>query len=75
VVDSNKLKAVLIENGFTQEAMANKLDIATFTLNEKINNKREFTASEMRGIKRECFLSNDRFMVIFFPEECESCSH
>ena len=43
-------------------------------INEKLNNKREFTASEMRGIKNKCELSTDRFMVIFFPEECESFS-
>lgn len=42
-----KLKALMVEKGFTQEQLAKKLGISEQSLNYKINNKREFKASEI----------------------------
>lgn len=42
-----KLKALMVEKGFTQEQLAKRLGISEQSLNYKINNKREFKASEI----------------------------
>lgn len=42
-----KLKALIMERGFTQEEVAKHLGISVQSLNAKINNKREFKASEI----------------------------
>lgn len=47
MTNSLKLKALMIENGFTQEQLAKKLGISEQSMNYKINNKREFKASEI----------------------------
>lgn len=47
MTDSNKLKAKIIEKGYTQEIVANKLGISMASLNYKINNKRPFNSNEM----------------------------
>lgn len=42
-----KLKALIVERGFTQEEVAKRLNISFQSMNAKINNKREFKASEI----------------------------
>lgn len=61
-------KGLLAENEMTQEDMAKELDIALYTFNEKLNNKRDFNARELQRIKAKFDLSNERFMSIFFPD-------
>ena len=68
MTNTAKLKGLLVENEMTQADMAQELNIAPFTFNEKINNKRDFTASEMQGIKARLNMSNEKFMSIFFPD-------
>lgn len=47
MTDTNLLKAKIIENGLTQKKMAELLKISLQSFNYKINNKREFTVSEI----------------------------
>ena len=47
MTDTLKLKSLFILNGLTQSEVANKLGITFQSLNLKINNKREFTQSEI----------------------------
>jgi|Cm827metagenome_2_1110796.scaffolds.fasta_scaffold06475_8 transcriptional regulator with XRE-family HTH domain len=47
-----KLKALMVEKGFTQEQLAKKLGISEQSLNYKINNKREFKASEIQALTK-----------------------
>lgn len=50
MTDSNLLRAKIIEKGFTQTEIATKLGISAQSLNYKINNKREFKASEIEKL-------------------------
>lgn len=68
MTNTAKLKGLLVENEMTQEDMAKELNIALFTFNEKLNNKRDFTAKELQGIKARLNMSNEKFMSIFFPD-------
>lgn len=50
MVNSNKLKAKMIEKGYNQKTLANAMGIATQTLNYKINGVREFKVSEIEKL-------------------------
>ena len=47
MTDTNKLKAILVENGLTQKQVAEKIGISSTSLNYKISNKRPFNSDEM----------------------------
>lgn len=53
MTDTNKLKGRLLEKGLTQSDVAAKLGISYQSFNYKLNNIREFKASE---IKRLCVI-------------------
>ncbi len=71
MTDSQKLKAAIVENGYTQEKLADALGIARATFNNKINGKTYFTEDELMKMKSALNLSNERFLLIFFEEKCE----
>ena len=66
MTDSKKLKAAIVEQGLTQEKLADALGIARATFNNKLNGKTYFTEDELMKMKSELNLSNDRFLLIFF---------
>lgn len=47
-----KLKALIMEHGFTQEEVAKRLGISAQSMNAKINNKREFKVSEIQALTK-----------------------
>ena len=53
-----KLKAEIIRNGFTQKELANKLGISFQSINMKINNKRQFKASEISKLSKILNIAN-----------------
>jgi len=66
-MNSNKLKAVLKENGDRQADLAAYLHMELSTLNQKINgNGTDFRQTEMLAIKRKYNLSADDMDAIFF---------
>ena len=46
MVDTRKLKGLLIENGYTQADIAEKLGISLNSFSRKINNKTQFNLTE-----------------------------
>lgn len=59
-----KLKSIMVEKGFTQAELAKALNISEQSLNYKINNKREFKASEITMLIK--LLSITNVSEIFF---------
>ncbi len=47
MVDTRKLKAKIIEKGYTQKRVAQFLGISSTALNNKLNNKSTFKSPEM----------------------------
>lgn len=47
MINTNKLKGKMAENGFTQEKLANALGISHHTMNRKILGTSEFTVGEV----------------------------
>lgn len=66
-----KLKAVILEKGFTQEQIAEMLGMTIATFNYKVNNKREFKASEIKRLSEHLSLTAEEVNTIFFAEEVE----
>lgn len=58
MTNSQKLKAEVIRNGLTQKELANKLGISFQSLNMKINNKRQFKASEISELSKILNIAN-----------------
>ncbi|HAG04069.1 MAG TPA: hypothetical protein DCG28_01400 [Lachnospiraceae bacterium] len=74
MTDSRKLKAVIIEKGFTQDQIAELIGMSSATFSYKLNNKVEFKASEILIISKVLELTTQQTMDIFFAENVENKS-
>ena len=69
MVNVNKLKAKLIENGFNVETMAKKIGMDKATLYRRLSNNGEsFTIGEADDISRELGLTGEEVNAIFFAQ-------
>ena len=66
MINKNKLKAKMYENGKTNFLMAKELGISPVTFSYKLNNKSEFTATEIKLISEFLCLSSTNRDDIFF---------
>lgn len=66
MINSNKLKGLIKENGLTQEDVAKKLGIAQVTLSLKINNKRGLSLDEANQLATILKIPACDFGTIFF---------
>ena len=67
-----KLRALLVENNLTNEDIAKKLGISKQSFSMKINNKREFKASEINKLSVLLNLFNSCDVItIFFANRVE----
>ena len=74
MVNTQEFKFALILNEMTAEQLAEEIGISAQSLSYKMNNKREFTSSEIMGIANALNLTTDQRDRIFFNEkvECDS---
>lgn len=66
-----KLKALMLKQGFTQEDVAMRLGISAQSLNAKINNKREFKASEIQALMKILGIPLQETYEIFFAHDVD----
>lgn len=72
MTDTLKLKALIVEHGYTQKDVAKMLGLSAQSLNKKINNKTEFKASE---ISRLCAVFGiENGTTIFFANRVDFSS-
>ena len=64
-----KLKARIIEEGYSIRTLAKPLGIKDATLYKKVSGKVQFTMRELQILKKILHLSNDEFVDIFFSIE------
>jgi transcriptional regulator with XRE-family HTH domain len=62
-----KVKGAMVENGVTQEEMAEHLNISQSTFNQKINGISDFKLTEIKAIADKLGIQADRFQEYFFP--------
>lgn len=65
-MNTNRLKAKIVENGDTQTNLATALGISLSNLNDKINGKADFRQNEIAAIKSRYQLTADDVDAIFF---------
>lgn len=66
---TNKLKRVLKDNGISQNELAALLGLTYQTISIKMNGHKDFTQSEIRGIKAILRLTPEQLDDIFFSLE------
>lgn len=66
MVNSNKLKALMLEHGYTFDQLAKEVGISRTALNNKVNNKISFKLEEVNNIARVFNLTQDDLHLIFF---------
>lgn len=71
MTNTKKLRALILECGLTQEQVAAHLGITPASLNYKINNKREFKASEIKALVELLNIPNEDVTGIFFTREVD----
>lgn len=65
MTDTNKLKAKIIENGFTITSLAKVLNTSKPTLSQKINNKIRFSQTDIKKISEKLQLTGQEIKDIF----------
>lgn len=67
MTNTNEIKARIIAKGLTQKKLAELIGISLASLNDKINNKREFRAGEIKKICKILDVNNATYITnIFF---------
>lgn len=67
--NKNKFKAKILESGYTVEKLAGQMGINAVTLYRKINEKTDFTRTEILAIKKILNLSVSDVDSIFFAHQ------
>lgn len=71
MTNTPKLKAIMVEREYTQADLAKLLNMSEQTLNYKINNKREFKASEIQALIQILQIPTEQVDVIFFVHDVD----
>lgn len=71
MINTLKLKSLLVEKGLNNEEVSKRLHISTQSFSMKINNKREFKTSEVLKLSLLLNLSSKDIMYIFFNNNVE----
>lgn len=66
MVNTLKLKARIVELGLTQKDVATKLNLATPTINQKINNVRAMSLEEAFALSKILKINTMEFPKYFF---------
>lgn len=65
MTNKNKLKAKIMEAGYTITSLAKSLNISKTTLSQKINNKIKFSQNNIREISKKLDLTPEEIQEIF----------
>ena len=71
MTNTKKLRALILERDLTQEQVAAHIGITPASLNYKINNKREFKASEIKALVELLNISGEDVSMIFFAHDVD----
>lgn len=73
-MDIRKLKAIRVENGYTQAQLAERLGISAKTYNRKELGIIEFTQNELLNLSTELKLTLNLVNEIFFENKLTKCT-
>lgn len=70
-MNNNKLRGMMIYNGFTTKSLAQVLGLSESQMRRRIRGEVEFTVGEIRDCCLALHLDHDQIMEIFFPHSAE----
>jgi len=70
-MDKELLKYRIKAAGKTYDDIAEELGVSSRTVQAKVNGKRDFTLTEIKGIAKSLNICSDEFMRIFFNRDVE----
>ena len=68
MINSRKIKALMVEKGVTQAEIAKAMNLSQTAVNQKINNIRAMTIDEAIFIQNFLNISKDDFKLYFFSD-------
>ena len=69
MVNTNKLKARIMESGYTQRTLAKEMNMGVNSLNEKVNGKTPFNIEQAVQLCELCHIESDEEKCsIFLPK-------
>ena len=68
MMNTSKLKGIIVEKGYTQEALASDIGIDKSTFYRKIKNGGSFSIKEANAIVEAMKLTRDEAISIFFAD-------
>lgn len=71
MTDTLEFKATLLRKGYTAGKLANEIGLSWASLSYKVNNRREFTATEINRISKTLNLTLEEKEKIFFADTVE----
>ncbi|MBQ8178014.1 MAG: DUF739 family protein [Clostridia bacterium] len=74
MVNTDKLKGLIVEKKTSQPKLAKKLGIAPATMNQKIHNKRPMLLEEALKLQELLEISDADFRIYFFAEKLHSAT-
>lgn len=73
-VNLSLLTEKIEKSGMKRKAIAEKMNLTTAGLHNKLKGKRDFSASEIKGIAHALNLTGDDILSIFFAEVVDKMS-
>lgn len=74
MTNKEEFKIAMIRAGVTAAELADAVDMSAASLSYKVNNKREFSASEIKAISDALRLTPEERDVIFFADTVDGKS-
>lgn len=71
MIDKKEFKIAMVRSDIKMERLAEMLGVTTATLSRKVNNKSEFTVSEVKALRKILNLSLEDGERIFFADVVE----
>jgi transcriptional regulator with XRE-family HTH domain len=72
MTNTREFKAILVRTGITAEKLAESIGLSQQSLSYKVNNRREFTATEINAISKVLNLTLEEKEKIFFADTVEN---
>lgn len=69
MINTSKLKGLIVERGTTQQAVAESIGMDRSTFYRKMKRGGDFSIEEAKNIKNEIPLTDDEAIEIFFGEK------
>lgn len=72
MVNTDKLRGLIVEKRTSIAALASSYGISAYQLGKKINNTAEMSLKEAEFLQRELGIPDDDFAIFFYSKSCKT---